>query len=241
MIFRKKKAEILREYLEYQNCYQTFYSDQQNIEEILKKQTFNTAVIYHRNKSEDDRLRNLFIKYGIKHFYLIIKPANPENSFSSGFSSHVIYEPVLLSVIENLFCHSQQFIENNFHQKLTCSQLKDKKILIVEDDALNALLMKKILTPYQCEPVIAEYGKEALQLFREKTFDAVLLDINLPDINGIEVLRQFRKIPKKENIPVFALTGTDSFTEEDSKLFSGLLSKPYQSYEILSALKQVFS
>ncbi|RJP28061.1 MAG: response regulator [Candidatus Omnitrophota bacterium] len=80
-----------------------------------------------------------------------------------------------------------------------------KKILVVDDEAHFLELIKMRLEANGYEVVTANSGREAINILNEKKPDAVLLDIIMPDIDGIKVLEEIRKKYKK--LPVFMITG----------------------------------
>ncbi len=81
---------------------------------------------------------------------------------------------------------------------------KKSRILIVDDVKTAHLMYKKALESEKYDIVDAERGKEALSLFYTEELDLIVLDINLPDITGLEVLKEIRK--KNKEIPVIILT-----------------------------------
>ncbi|MCX7788993.1 MAG: response regulator [Spirochaetes bacterium] len=113
------------------------------------------------------------------------------------------------------------------------------KILVVEDDATQRLFLKTFLGKYgTCET--AETGKEAIILFvralkEKRPYHLVCLDILLPEISGKDVLKEFRSLEKKENIPfhersrilmVTALADLKHVTEAFASDCDGYLVKP---------------
>lgn len=85
------------------------------------------------------------------------------------------------------------------------------RILIIEDDQMIREAIKEYLVEMNYEVIEAEDGQEGLQLFRDSTFDLVILDIMLPKLNGFVVLNQIREI---SDVPVMMLTAmTDEYTQ----------------------------
>ena len=85
------------------------------------------------------------------------------------------------------------------------SQMKNVKILVVEDIALNQLLMKTILDDFGFECDIAGNGKIAVEKVKEKDFDVILMDLQMPEMNGFEATEYIRNTIKS-SIPIIALT-----------------------------------
>lgn len=85
-------------------------------------------------------------------------------------------------------------------------KLKDKKVLLVEDDSVNMLLARTILKKFSCSLDIAINGKQALEKLDSGKYDIILLDIHLPDINGVEVAKYLREDKKDSESRIIALT-----------------------------------
>jgi PAS domain S-box-containing protein len=85
------------------------------------------------------------------------------------------------------------------------SENKSIKVLVAEDIALNQLLMKTLLDEFGFEIEIAGNGKIAIEKLREKKFDIVLMDLQMPVMNGFEATEYIRK-EMNDNIPIIALT-----------------------------------
>ncbi|MCB4756614.1 MAG: response regulator [Elusimicrobia bacterium] len=82
-----------------------------------------------------------------------------------------------------------------------------KKILIVDDEEIIHKTLKKILNSASLELSSAYNGLQALEMAESEFPDLILLDINMPKMDGNEVMRELRKNPKTRSIPVIMLTG----------------------------------
>jgi two-component system CheB/CheR fusion protein len=82
---------------------------------------------------------------------------------------------------------------------------KDIKVLVVEDMALNQLLMKTILDDFGFERDIAENGKIAIEMLQTKSYDIILMDLQMPVMNGFEATKYIRNTLNLD-IPIIALT-----------------------------------
>ena len=84
-------------------------------------------------------------------------------------------------------------------------EIKDIKVLVVEDIALNQLLMKTLLDDFGFERDIAGNGKIAIEKLQSKVYDIILMDLQMPEMNGFEATTYIRNVMKL-SVPIIALT-----------------------------------
>ena len=104
------------------------------------------------------------------------------------------------------------------------------KILLVDDTRLNRELAKEFLERKGYQVLEAVCGKEGIEKARQNKPDIILLDIELPDMNGLEVIKVIKKDPEINPIPVVAFTGYNQHEEQENFLaagFAGFISKPF--------------
>jgi two-component system response regulator MprA len=109
------------------------------------------------------------------------------------------------------------------------------RVLIVEDEKKLSALLKKGLESEQWSVTVEGNGSDALELALNHTFDAVLLDVMLPGLNGFEVIKRLRE--KRNRTPVLMLTARDAASDVITGLNLGAddyLTKPF-SFEVLCA------
>lgn len=114
------------------------------------------------------------------------------------------------------------------------------KILVVDDEAPVRDLFEELFKKEDCQTVSCATGEEALKIIKKETFDVVLLDIKLPGMSGLEVLKNIRELHKK--LPVVMITGF-GFDEDliaRTKQFgcSGYIGKNMPVAQIISTFKQ---
>jgi len=113
-------------------------------------------------------------------------------------------------------------------------------ILIVEDNEKNMKLVRDVLQAKGYTTIEAVTGEEGVRLATERKPDLILMDIQLPGINGIEALRELRANPDTATIPAIAVTA--SVMQQDRKHiteagFDGYLGKPLNLKEFLEAVR----
>lgn len=112
-------------------------------------------------------------------------------------------------------------------------------ILIIEDDETISLSLKFYLEQENFQVMLAKDGVRINKLIEENTFDLVLLDINLPFMNGYDVFKEIKNI---KDIPVIFLTANDSETSIVNSLDMGAddyITKPFKTRELLSRINTV--
>jgi two-component system cell cycle response regulator DivK len=115
-------------------------------------------------------------------------------------------------------------------------------VLIVEDNDKNMKLARDVLQAKGYQTLEAETGEEGVRLAKEKVPDLVLMDIQLPGINGIEAFRQIRADPKTARIPVVALTASVTPTDRSQITaagFDAFVGKPINLKEFLDTVKRL--
>ena len=113
-----------------------------------------------------------------------------------------------------------------------------QKILIIEDEPQLARLLQLELQFEQFESDIAHNGREGLEKFKQGSYDLVLLDIMLPELNGLEVLQQIRS--GASNVPVILLTAKNDVKDKVEGLNLGAndyVTKPFEFEELLARIR----
>ena len=123
------------------------------------------------------------------------------------------------------------------------TDIKGLKILVVEDNPINSLLLKKIFLKWNNTPDFSKDGIDALEKFKTNNYDLILMDVHMPLLDGYETSRRIRKLPdaKKASVPIIALTASVSINLKEKISEAGMdgyLSKPYNSKELLAKLTE---
>jgi PAS domain S-box-containing protein len=108
------------------------------------------------------------------------------------------------------------------------AEIKNIKVLVVEDMVLNQLLMKTLLDDFGFEHDIADNGKMAIEKMRSKSYDIILMDLQMPQMNGFEATRYIRN-QMKSQVPIIALTADVTTVDLDKCKAVGMndyISKP---------------
>lgn len=117
-------------------------------------------------------------------------------------------------------------------------------ILIVEDNAVNRMVATNILSKMGHSVQVASNGLEALQQVIDHDFDVVLMDIQMPEMNGVAATQEIRKLsdPKKSQVPIIALTADAMVGDKEKYLRAGLdgyVSKPFRADQLRQVIESI--
>ena len=120
------------------------------------------------------------------------------------------------------------------------------RVLIAEDNQVNVMLMKKLFSKWKIVPTIAENGERAVEIMQYGNFDIILMDLQMPVMNGFDAAREIRKMPDpaKSNIPIIALTASALFDIKDQVTDAGMndyVAKPFKPDELMEKIQNLVS
>src|SRR4030095_6431280 len=120
--------------------------------------------------------------------------------------------------------------------------MANELILIVEDNEKNLKLVRDVLQYQGYQTIEAGTGEDAVRLAKARTPDLILMDIQLPGMNGITALGELRADPGTRAIPVIAVTAS-AMTQDRKKIiaagFEGYQSKPIRVKELMDVVRQM--
>jgi len=114
-----------------------------------------------------------------------------------------------------------------------------KTIIIVEDEAVNALLLKEMLRNFDVDTLILSSGDELFKVIEEKNVDLILMDVRLPGINGYELTKQTKE--KYPDIPIIIQTAyafQADIEKAESAGCDAYLPKPINKTKLLNIIKK---
>lgn len=172
-----------------------------------------------------------------------IELLNGSIAFSSepGKGSTFIVTFPYKNILQEINSNTENIRDNNV---IINNPLNKLTVLLVEDDPSNASVISIYLKDYLKIDHVPD-GKAALRICNLKKFDAVLMDINLKGIDGVETLKQIRKLGNHySNIPVIAITAYAMSGDREKFLslgFTHYISKPFDRPQLLKLLKEIFN
>jgi CheY-like chemotaxis protein len=125
---------------------------------------------------------------------------------------------------------------------------KSVRVLLVEDNRVNQIVASNFLKKWGIEVEYANHGKEAVEMIQDKSYQLVLMDLQMPEMDGYEATRRIRAMdhgPYFKNVPIIALTAS-AMAEIRGKVtdlgMNDFVSKPFQPEELQAVIgKYVFT
>ena len=115
------------------------------------------------------------------------------------------------------------------------------KILVVEDGAVNRKLLQAMLEKFEMRPVLAADGAEGVELAKTECPDVIIMDLQMPEMDGVEATRRIREIPEITQTPILVLSA-NTFDEDRAKAqavgVDGFLEKPIKPDVLRDALSR---
>jgi CheY-like chemotaxis protein len=135
-------------------------------------------------------------------------------------------------------------VEKETTNSFVFSKLKGLKVLVAEDNEINQFLTKNVLRQCGCEIKIANNGREAVDELLRNEYHIILMDIQMPVLNGLEATMEIRKLAdeKKRSIPIVALTANALKGEEKKYTKVGIddfLIKPFKENDLFNIINKV--
>jgi len=176
-------------------------------------------------KKEETELRNIAESIIIKDVY----------SRERLFAETALY---LHRAEKNLSPEKRQMLEKVYHID---NILRDRKVLIVDDDIRNIFALTSVLERFQVQVSYAENGKDGINALQDTPdIDLVLMDIMMPEMDGYETMRAIRKIKKFAKLPIIALTAKAMQDDRGKGIEAGAsdyITKPVNTDQLLSLMR----
>lgn len=130
-------------------------------------------------------------------------------------------------------------------KKIT-ADFKGLKVLVAEDYIINQELTKEMLELMGCEVDVAEDGLEVLQMYNDKTYDLIMMDVQMPEMDGYEATNKIREIEQtsgKKPIIIIAVTANAMSGDKDKCIEFGMddyISKPLKGEILQNKIAKYF-
>jgi CheY-like chemotaxis protein len=119
--------------------------------------------------------------------------------------------------------------------------LENVRVLLVEDTPLNQQVASEFLRNAKLDVTLADNGQAALELLEHNTFDVILMDIQMPVMDGLEATKIIRENPKVSHLPIIAMSAGVTLDEQEkcqSVGMSDFIPKPINPVQMLEKIKQ---
>jgi CheY-like chemotaxis protein len=117
------------------------------------------------------------------------------------------------------------------------------RVLLVEDNRVNQLIASKILLKAGMTVTCANHGQEAIELFEQQDFNLILMDCQMPILDGFDATRAIRKLGKRgQQISIIALTANAMASDRERCMQAGMdeyLAKPYRQDDLLALIQSM--
>ena len=249
---------ILKDMLAYKGIESTLAANgMEALQILLKGDKFDLILMdYHMpvisGLETIEKIRELFNQRKEISPLVILHTSSEEhdviNSFRKEENSYFLLKPIKS---EELYRTLKRVSQNNVieveavesSQDKTFSFQKDLEVLLVDDNPVNMLLNNKILNSTIPDAILteAENGLLALEACQKKHFSIILMDVQMPVMDGIEATKQIRMLPGYEKTPIIGVTAGNSIGEKEKCLESGMddfLPKPLREADLLGMIKK---
>jgi len=132
-----------------------------------------------------------------------------------------------------------RFLKSEQSEALDASVINEARVIAVDDEELNLVLVNKHLTKAGFKTQCFDNGKTMLEAIQQESADILLLDIRMPDMDGVEILKSLRQTYSPEELAVIMLTGVDCSTQTDECYRLGAddyIIKPFSGTEIIARI-----
>lgn len=119
-------------------------------------------------------------------------------------------------------------------------KLDTRRVVVVEDDPTIGVLIASILAEEGYAPIVVPDGRQALRVVREIRPDAITLDLELPGMNGRDLLRRLVDVEPSRPLPVVVISAsTEVLSRDERRLVARTLSKPFDLFDLVRAVDDV--
>ncbi len=165
-----------------------------------------------------------------------------ESSPDSGSTFHFTVELPYLEDTGSLMHYSAS--EADLKSSRAIEKLRGSKVLLVEDNEINQELTIELLSSHGINVVLAENGREALELLKENRFDGVLMDHMMPVMDGYTATRRIREQPQLRALPIIAMTASAMAGDREKAMATGMndhITKPVNVNEMFITMAKWIS
>ena len=217
-----------------------------DIQEALKssKESYSNKRVYILDSSiiDDDNIDSIKELIEATHNHIALIESNVLLGYSDFENIPLIMRPLSP---EKLFNTIIDIVEAREQEHKEFDKVKHKKtltVLVVDDNFINLKLLAEVVKKINHKPIMARDGLEAVELFKEHKPDVIFIDKQMPKMNGIEAIKEIKKLKGSENVKIFGLTGDADKQSREEFLKAGaedVLVKPVQIKRLISIFERL--
>ncbi|MBM7420381.1 MULTISPECIES: response regulator [Chryseobacterium] len=249
---------ILQHMLTYKNIESTLAANgMEALQILLKGEHFDVILMdYHMpiisGLETIDKIKQLFNERNETSPLVILHTSSEEhdviNSFRKEDNSYFLLKPIKS---DDLYKTLRRVAQNNVievtapqhSEKKQLSFMKELNVLLVDDNPVNMVLNNKMMKSLIPDANLTEAvnGLEAVEECKKKDFSIILMDVQMPVMNGLEATKHIRLLPGYKNVPIIGVTAGNVLGEKEKCLESGMidfLPKPLRQADLLEMLKK---
>ncbi len=207
-----------------------------NLHEEILQFSGIIADLYMPGMNGLELVKTLQAIFGERVPPVIVLSATPDIANIIANSELPIYQSFVKPIDRNRFVDALHHLTASNAKTIESS--KKANVLVVEDEPINAEMVEYMLQCMGHEVTVSYTGDDAISRVNENAFDCVLLDINLPDINGLEVAKIMKE--GHPDLPIIALTANAHRNDKEASLRAGVryhLVKPVTFQELKNTLR----
>lgn len=209
-----------------------------NSEEM--KRFMSTYKITHLFLGKEEYEENKSYIESIDHNIRVVVISDDDEILPQGSSVTLIKKPFYALPVVNILNSGANGEGSREGESMICPGLK---VLVVDDEPMNLMVTRGILKDYQMDVSTAESGRKAISMCGKEDYDLILLDHMMPEMDGIETLKEIRKLNRKSSRECIIIAFTanavsgarDMFLQEG---FDEFISKPVELTELERVLKK---
>jgi CheY-like chemotaxis protein len=160
-----------------------------------------------------------------------------------GFITKPVNQSLLFDAITMIFNREnwerREKRQNYVPQPQNLTAIAGARVLVVEDNAINRQVAREFMTQAGLRVDTAENGLQAIAAMAEKTYDLVLMDIQMPELDGLEATRKIRSLPEYAHLPIVAMTAHAIAGDREKSMGAGMndhVTKPIDPEELMFTL-----
>ena len=147
--------------------------------------------------------------------------------------------PINMSSVQKDRIHDM----NTVFKPFVHDEMQDKKVLVVDDNMVNLMIAKKLLEFYNLNIKMVTGGREALELLESETFDLIFMDQMMPEMDGVEAMKEIRKLEGDyyKSVPIVALTANAVYGVKEELIalgFDDYVPKPIETKQLDEVLNK---